>query len=72
MATLMDKTCDYLFLPRPWLNENGIPAADGDESRASIGHADRSLYVRGDAKVGTRTIRLPYWHKVVLIEIPES
>ncbi|HEV8606776.1 MAG TPA: hypothetical protein VGQ99_15525 [Tepidisphaeraceae bacterium] len=72
MAMLMDKCCDYLFLPRPWLNENAIPAQAPDGSRASNRHADPSLYLRGDAKIGPRTIHLPYWHKVVLIEILES
>ena len=58
MATLIDRRCDYLLLPRPWLEMNSalvwLSAAQND-----------ALYVRGDAIVGGRAIRLPYWHKIV-------
>jgi len=67
MAKLIADRCDYLFLPRPWL-EKAAPMI----RRAEDVDRDAVLYVRGDALIGGRTVRLAYWHKVVWVGNLES
>jgi len=66
MAGLVCCGRDYLFLPRPWLEANVPASGKPDGKRISV------LYVRGDVMVEGRTIRLPYWHKVVWVGNVES
>ena len=70
MSKLMQLNCDYLLLPRPWLNHESCLLADAYKKDADAN--TRGLYVRGDALIGGRTVSLPYWHKVVLVKTPES
>jgi len=69
MSKLTQLNCDYLLLPRPWVDhENFLANAHKKEADAKT----YGLYVRGDALIGGRTVSLPYWHKVVLVKTPES
>ena len=61
MASLLDARCDCLLLPRPWL-EIQLSRAGQSPVRQP------GLFIRGDALVGGRVIRLPYWHKLVNIK----
>jgi hypothetical protein len=67
MASLMDSRCQYLLLPRPWLQKD-LPT-NRPKNQMSL---KSPLYMRGEVMVGGRTIRLPYWHKVVWIGQVES
>jgi len=61
MAMVIEACGDYLLLPRPWLEQNSSRVRPSDEPSRNAG-----LYVRGDALIGGRTVRLPYWHKVAM------
>ena len=67
MVKLMECPSDYLLLPRPWLKTNTPAIRPSNEQSRKV-----PLYVRGDAIVGTNSVRLPYWHKVVWIGNLES
>jgi hypothetical protein len=67
MANLMDSRCQYLLLPRPWVKMTPEVIAECRDA-----NRNGALYVRGDANLAGRTIRLPYWHKVVWIAQLES
>ena len=66
MTGLVCSGCDYLFLPRPWLEANVPALAKPDGKRLT------ALYVRGDVMVEGQTLRLPYWHKLVRVVDVES
>ena len=61
MAECIEGRGDYLLLPRPWLEQNSSRIRTSCEPTRIAG-----LYVRGDALIGGCTVRLPYWHKVVM------
>ena len=67
MAECIEGRGDYLLLPRPWLKTDTATLRQSSDL-----NRDTLLYVRGDALVGGRTLRLPYWHKVVWIGQVES
>jgi len=66
MTGLVCSCCEYLFLPRPWLKSNTVGTHKPLQDRIA------ALYVRGDVMVDGKTIRLPYWHKVVRAGAMES
>ncbi len=66
MAGLVSSGRDYLFLPRPWLKHDLATMSKPSRNRID------ALYVRGDVMVDGKTIRLPYWHKVVRVVAVES
>ncbi len=71
MEMLIAVRGDCLVLPRPWLMKEVSPIRAHCGSML-IQDCSGDLYVRGDAIVGERTVRLPYWHKVVWVGDVES
>lgn len=66
MVNVMESRCQYLLLPRPWLKSAALLREQ------CSGFKQDALYLRGDAMIAGRVIRLPYWHKVVWTESVES